>query len=150
MKKYTFRLQTVLDMREKALEERRLDMAKTIKQLSEQNEQLYNLMEKKGSTRSDLEALYQNTEALDIFSLTNYKNYLSKVDNDIRTQEEFIVNTKKVLSAKQFEVMIAHKKVKVLETLKDKQEEKYYKNIEHKEAMEIDDIATTRYKTKAI
>ena len=61
-----------------------------------------------------------------------------------------IENTKKVLKIKQNEVNEALKEVKVLEKLKETQSEKFYKAIEKKEAEEIDDIATTRYRLQQV
>ena len=49
---------------------------------------------------------------------------------------------------KQEAVNEALKDVKVLEKLKEKQSQKFYKDIEMKEANEIDDISTARYRLK--
>ena len=146
MKKYAFKLQTVLGMREKVLEEKQLEMAKIVDFLNQQITKSENLKSKKETTKASLEAIYENGEALDIFGITNYKNFLGKITNDIRNQEGVIENVKSVLKMKQTEVNNAYKEVKVLEKLKETQEKKFYQHIEYVQAQEIDDISATRYK----
>ena len=146
LKRYSFRLQTVLGMREKFLEQKQLEMAKVLSVLNIQIQKLENLLSQKETTRNSLENIYATSEELDIFGITNYKNFLSKLINDVKIQEGTIENTKNILKFKQMEVNEAHKEVKILEKLKEKQEKKFYQHYEYVQAKEIDDIATTRYK----
>lgn len=150
MKKYSFRLQTVLGMREKFLEEKQLEMAKIADMLNKQITKLENLLSKKENTRISLENIYEKDEALDIFGITNYKNFLAKIINDVKIQEGVIENIKSVLKVKQMEVNEAYKEVKVLEKLKEKQEKKFYQHFEYVQAQEIDDISSTRYKRVSV
>lgn len=136
-------------MREKLLEKKRLEMAKVIAILNMQIQTLENLQSKQAKTKTDLDNIYERNEELDIFGITNYKNYLGKVINDVKNQENVIANTRTILLVKQKEVNDALKEVKVLEKLKETQEKKFYQHYEYVQAKEIDDIATTRYK-KAI
>lgn len=145
MKKFSFRLQTVLDMREKVLEKKQLEMAGILNILNQQIDRLNNLLAKKENTRNSLESIYENSEELDILEVTNYKNFLSKVINDAKNQDFIIQNTKMILEVKRSEVAEALKEVKVLEKLKEKQEKKFYQHYEYVQAKEIDDIASTRY-----
>lgn len=145
MKKYSFRLQTVLNMREKVLEEKQLEMAKILHVLNDQINALENLLSKKEATKTSLERIYEGEANLDILEITNYKNYLSKIINDAKFQERIIENTKMILHSKRCEVNEALKEVKVLEKLKEKQEAKFYQHYEYVQAKEIDDIASTRY-----
>lgn len=146
MKKYSFKLQTVLGMREKVLEEKQLEMAKIVDMLNQQITKLKNLNSQKDNARVSLEQIYEKDEALDIFAVTNYKNFLGKITNDVKVQEGVIENIKNFLKVKQEEVNEAYKEVKVLEKLKEKQEKKFYQHIDYVQALEIDDIASTRYR----
>lgn len=147
MKKYSFRLQPVLDIREKALEDKRLEMAQVIQLLNEQQEGLERLIAKQASYKDELESLSLE-EDLNVFALANFKNYMVNLQEQITQQEHNIENTKKALRVKQEAVNEALKDVKVLEKLKEKQSQKFYKDIEMKEANEIDDISTARYRLK--
>ncbi len=147
MKKYSFRLQPVLDIREKTLEDKRLEMAQVIQLLNEQQEGLERLIAKQASYKDELESLSLEDD-LNVFALANFKNYMVNLQEQITQQEHNIENTKKALIVKQEAVNEALKDVKVLEKLKEKQSQKFYKDIEMKEANEIDDISTARYRLK--
>lgn len=147
MKKYSFRLQPVLDIREKTLEDKRLEMAQVIQLLNEQQEGLERLIAKQASYKDELESLSLEDD-LNVFALANFKNYMVSLQEQITQQEHNIENTKKALRVKQEAVNEALKDVKVLEKLKEKQSQKFYKDIEMKEANEIDDISTARYRLK--
>ncbi|RAI11883.1 MAG: flagellar export protein FliJ [Candidatus Melainabacteria bacterium] len=147
MKKYSFRLQPVLDIREKTLEDKRLEMAQVIQLLNEQQEGLERLIAKQTSYKDELESLSLEDD-LNVFALANFKNYMVNLQEQITQQEHNIENTKKALRVKQEAVNEALKDVKVLEKLKEKQSQKFYKDIEMKEANEIDDISTARYRLK--
>lgn len=147
MKKFTFRLQTVLDMRKKVLEDKRLEMAKVIKRLNLHIEKLEELNEKQEKIRRDLNNLYQ-TEDIDIVGMQTYRSFSSKLYGDIRNQEKVISDWKKLLRVKQIEVNEALKQVKILEKLKEKEEKKFNDHINYLEEKEADDITTTRYQAK--
>lgn len=147
MKKYSFRLQPVLDIREKTLEDKRLEMAQVIQLLNEQQDGLGKLLAKQEAYKEELESLSLEDD-LNVFSLANFKNYMVNLQTQIKQQEANIENTKKALRVKQDAVNEALKDVKVLEKLKEKQSQKFYRDIEMKEANEIDDISTARYRLK--
>ena len=146
MKKYSFRLQTVLEMREKKIEDKRREMAKVIAQLNEEYEKLEELVSKRERSKSSLENIYEGRGELDILEITNYKDYLGKIASDLITKGEVIKQIRNTLRFKQLEVTEAYKEVKVLEKLKETQETKFYQHYQYVEAKEIDDMATTRYK----
>ena len=146
MKKYAFKLQTVLDMRAKVLEKKQLEMAEVVGILNAQIQKREDLLSKKENSKQSLEAIYESEEELDIFGITNYKNFLGKITNDVRIQDGIIDNTRIILKGKQLEVNEAYKEVKVLEKLKEKQEKTFLQNYMDAQAKELDDIASTRFK----
>lgn len=145
MKKFSFRLQAVLDMRQKELEQKQQEMANIVKKLNLQIEELEQIHSKEAQTLTSLENIC-NSPILDITTISSSNGYLIKLGHEEKKQLRIIENTKIVLRAKQKEINEAYKKVKVLEKLKEKQEKEYYRNIEIKAEKEIDDIVTTRYK----
>lgn len=145
MKKFSFRLQAVLDMRQKELEKKQLEMASIVKVLNSQIEQLEWIHSQEANALTSLESIC-NAQILDVTTISSSNGYLAKLGNDEKKQLKVIENTRNMLKMKQLEINEAYKKVKVLEKLKEKQEKEYYKAFEEKSAKEIDDIATTRYK----
>ena len=93
MKKYSFRLQPVLDIREKTLEDKRLEMAQVIQLLNEQQEGLERLIAKQASYKDELESLSLEDD-LNVFALANFKNYMVNLQEQITQQEHNIENTK--------------------------------------------------------
>lgn len=150
LKKYSFRLQTVLEMREKKLEEKRREMALVIAKLNEQNQMKEELIQKKESAKAFLETIYEGSEELDILTIRNYKDFIGKVITEEKNKEMIIEKIEKVLRIKQLEVTNALKELKILEKLKETQEKKFYQNYEYVQAKEIDDISSTRYKKALI
>ena len=146
MKKYSFRLQPVLEIREKALEDKRLEMAKVLKLLNDYENELKTLEEKTVNYNVELEGISNSNDYINVADIAGYNNYLVDIEQKIKNQKFLIENTKKVLREKQSEVNEVLKEVKVLEKLKETQSQKFYKAIEKKEAEEIDDIITARYK----
>ncbi len=145
MKKFAFRLQVVLNMREKTLEDKRLEMAQVVKRLNVQIERLEDLKAKQERLTTELNGIYDNSE-IDIGGIYTYKSFIAKLFDDIRNQEKIISEWRKLLRIKQNEVNEALKQVKILEKLKEKEEKKFNDFINYQEAKEIDDIVTTRYK----
>lgn len=146
MKKFQFRLQTVLEMRKKVLEQKQLEMAKIVQELNLQIDHRDNLIATEEKSRNTLENEHMVGE-IDIDQISNYKNYLEQLLLDIRKTEDKINNIRKIVKIKQAEVQEAYKKVKILEKLKEKQEKEFYANADKMFDKEIDDLAITRYES---
>lgn len=144
MKKFKFRLQVVLDMRENELEQRQMEAAKILAVLKQQEAKLNNIIDSQTLNNEELDALY-NSESLDIQQIEAHRDYGIKLSTDIKNQERVIANTKAILARKQNEVREAHKKAEILRKLKEKQEEEYYKEFLKQEVKEIDDITSARF-----
>lgn len=145
LKKFKFRLQVVLDMRENELEQRQMEMAKIVAALNAQKDKLQNIFLSQQKNTQDLEALY-NSGDIDVVQIENYRGYGIKLISDAKNQERIIQNTEMLLKRKQLEVLEAHKKVETLKKLKEKQEKEFQKEFLHSEMKELDDITSARFK----
>ena len=144
LKKFKFRLQVVLDMRENELEQRQMEASKIILALKQQEQKLESIFQTQIQNNDNLERLY-TLDALDIQQVEAHRQYGLKLIVDAKNQERIIANTKALLARKQAEVLEAHKKVEVLRKLKEKQEKQYYKEFLDSEVKEIDDITSARF-----
>ena len=144
LKKFKFRLQVVLEMRENELEQRRIEAAKILAMLKEQEAKLQNILDSQKRNIDEMDSLY-SLEALDIQQLESHKSYGIKLTIDEQNQQRIINNTKVIFERKQIEVREAHKKFKVLKKLKEKQEQEYYKEFWHAEGKELDDMTSARF-----
>ena len=144
MKKFKFRLQVVLDMREKELEQRQMEAAKILTVLKKQEGELQEIIQSQAQNRDKIEILY-SMESLDIQQVEAHRDYGLKLIIDEKNKQRIVDNTKNLLKIKQKEVAEAHKKVEVLKKLKEKQEKEYYKNFLDAEIKEIDDLTSARF-----
>lgn len=145
MKKFKFRLQTVLDMRVSELEQRQMEAAKILAMVREQEAELKNIIKSQLHNSEQMENLY-NLDVLNIQQIEAHREFGIKLTVDIQNQERKLNNTKMFFTKKQKEVQEAHKKVEVLKKLKEKQEKEYYKEFLDAEIKEVDDITSARFK----
>ena len=145
MKKYTFRLQTVLDIKANKLNEKLVELAQVQQILSTEEAKLEDLKSRKTNAYEELIQIYSLEKALDIREVCNYKGYLGKVEIEIKQQEDRIENVMFFVKQKQSEVNQALKEKKILEKLKEKEKNAFYQEFIKQEAKELDDIASTRH-----
>ncbi len=145
MKRFRFRLQVVLDMRENELEQKQMEMARIVAALNLQQEKLRTIIEAQEKNSRELDELYNSNE-LDIIQIEGHKAFSLRLSADEKNQQRIIDNTKAILRRKQEDVLEAHKKVETLKKLKEKQEKQFYKEFLQAEIKEIDDITTARFK----
>lgn len=138
-------MQVVLDMREKELEERQMEMAKILAMLNVQKEKLQEIFLAQESNKAKLEELC-SSENLEVAQIESHRNYGIKLISDAKNQQRIIDNTEAILKIKQKEVREAHQKVEVLKKLKEKQEKEYYQEFLRAETKEIDDITSARFR----
>lgn len=145
MKKFKFRMQTILEIREKKLDDERLKLAEIQNILNSQLDILNEMQFKRQEIVGKIDALQAQPE-MNIPEIVALRNYLERVQSDIQTQLELIKRTQIRIDEQKIEVENAYKDLKSLENLKEKQEKEHYRNILMMEAKEIDDIAISRYK----
>ena len=138
-------MQVVLDMREKELEARQMEMAKILAALNEQKDKLQSILFAQQENKNRLETLSMSEE-LDVVQVQMHQNYAVRLTTDEANQNRIIANTESILKRKQQEVLEAHQKVEVLKKLKEKQEDEYYKEFLKAESKEIDDITSARFR----
>ena len=144
LKKFKFRLQVVLDMRENELEQRQMEAAKILAALKKQEGELQEIINSQTQNHEQMLALY-DLNSLDIQQIEAHRAFGLKLVVDENNKKRIIANTKILLEKKQVEVREAHKKVEILKKLKEKQEEEYYKEFLNAEVKEIDDITSARF-----
>ncbi len=145
MRRFSFRLQSILNIKEKKLEDERLKLANIISTLELQKDVFLELNEKKDSYSKELNCAIENS-ILDIQNVVSYKNYINMLEQDIKTQFEIIKKTQTELEEQQIQVNKAYKEVKILEKLKEKQYKNFLFEYEQNQIKEIDDITSSRQK----
>lgn len=145
MKKFKFRLQTVLELKSKILDEKLIELSKILSQIKAEEDILNELEEKQNSLNLEVLSLISNSSNINVEQVVNLKNYLPKLEDKIKSQRQLINDMKNVLELKQDEVNAAYRDKEILEKLKDKQKNAYYKEFEITQNNELDDITICRY-----
>lgn len=145
MKKFQFRLQVVLDIKEKLLEQKLLELSKVQRGLQEAIQKQKTLEGYQLEINEALMRVFQSGNDLDLVEVQRYKDFINKLIVDISNQKVVVQNISKVLEMKRKEVNEVLKEKKVLEKLKENQQKKYYQAFEQYERAELDDIASARY-----
>lgn len=145
MKKFQFRLQVVLDIKEKLLEQKLLELSKVQRGLQEAVQKQKTLEGYQLEINEALMRVFQSGNDLDLIEVQRYKDFINKLIVDISNQKVVVQNISKVLEIKRKEVNEVLKEKKVLEKLKENQQKKYYQAFEQYERAELDDIASARY-----
>ena len=76
MKKFKFKLQILLDEKQKKLEDKQLELSKIQYLLKQQEEVLNSLITKHSDTLKNLEKMLENNEHIDLISIDMHKSFL--------------------------------------------------------------------------
>ncbi len=145
MKKFQFRLQVVLDIKEKLLEQKLIELSKVQKGLQEAIQKQKTLENYQVEINQALLKVFQSGNDLDLIEVQRYKDFINKLLVDISSQKVVVQNITKLLEIKRREVNEVLKEKKVLEKLKENQKKKYYQEFEQYQRNELDDISSSRY-----
>ncbi len=145
MRRFKFNLESVLTIREKALNDARIQLASVMNIYNRQKDVLdemnFELIRIKNECENYLQQINFNSEVI-----ANYNAFAYKLAQDIKTQEKIIEETEKELKKLQEAARLLYIKVKSLENLKQKQIEQYNKELLQEEFKEIDDIVNSKRK----
>ena len=144
MKKFKFRLESVLDTRKKHLDDCQLEMAKVKNKLNYEVQILKKYNQTKKERRKSVNKMLKSGENLDFTVTHTFRHYLHKMEEAISLQEIKIKTKEKELQEKQQAVVEALKEKTMLEKLREKEYKAYITNLEKLDLMEIDEIATRK------
>ena len=106
------------------------------------------LIQKRNTLQASIIEMNSMDSPLNLFEVQNSRGYWGSLGVSIAKQRERIKNVEFFMQAKQNEVNEAIKEKKVLENLKEKEQEAFYREYLRLESKELDDIAIQRYDRK--
>ena len=140
---FTFRLQSLLDVRIAFEEKVIVEVSAIVRQLEREQEAMKSLRNEKSLLCGQLEALQGSpTRSPDLSLLASY---LWSCHEREKAQEDLIVRVRRDLDAKREELLAAAKDRKIMEKLKERQFEHYRDHIEDQERKNLDEMAITRF-----
>ncbi len=143
MKRFKFRLQTLLDQR-KAKEEQLLwELADIRRREAQEIENLHGLEKRLDESCRLIEQALRENEAMSRVALID--SYTKATRDDIRVQEMTIEAISQRVDEKCIEVVKAMQEKQVLEALRDKQELEHMFAAAREEQNQLDEMASVRY-----
>ena len=143
MRRFKFSLESVLLLREHTLEDERIKLSKIVQSYNKEKEELENLISKLERLKNDSEKYFQQVGFCTSL-ISNYGNYLSKIDSEVITQQNIIKNIEIELNKQQESTKKAYIELKTIENLKQKQREDYDKQVLYEEIKTLDDITNSK------
>ncbi len=143
LRRFKFTLESVLVVRNKALEDERIKLASILRVYNNQKEALDKLFSEAETIKSEINKSFENND-FNPQIISNYNSYLYKLSQDIEAQKEVLSKIEQDIEKQQKVLKDAYIKVKSLEILKDKQKEQYLKEQQYEEIKELDDIVNSR------
>jgi len=145
VKGFKFKLQSVLDTKEKKFENSQLEFAKVKHRLNNEINVLDCLHKDLKNTENGLENII-NAGIMDYTFIFCHQNYISKLNDDIKNQRKLIEETEQELKEKNRLMLEARKEKTMMEKLREKSMEEFRKKIDKQDLINIDEIAVNRYK----
>ena len=144
-KVFKFKLQTVLDLKQKIEDEEKEKLGKLIQEKHREEMVLERLKQAESQARSELKEK-QREGKLDIDELRRYDSHLKRLGNAIISQN-LRLKELAIRIEEQRQVLIkASQEKKIYEKLKEKHQEAFIKELDDEERKFIDELATSRYR----
>lgn len=121
-------------------------MAQVQNRLNMAIEHLEQLYCELNETKIQSETMLENEKDIDITLIEAYRNYLLKLESDIKNQHKVITGIETELDSAKENVKEALKALKIMEKLKEKDFRQYIKDFEDAGFREIDEIAVNRFR----
>jgi flagellar FliJ protein len=147
MKKFKYRLETMLKLKEHAERERQKDHARAMGDVHRQKEKLAEI----GSAR-ERAVDYQRQQVqkhLSIVTMLSCSRYLLRLKGETMLGREALTGLERTAEKKRQRLVEAARQRRIYERLREKQKERYYEEIEHTETVQLNEIALNNHAHRA-
>jgi len=141
MKKYRFRLQRVLDIKEVIQQIRERELANAINVLESEQLVLDNHREKLQTYQDEI----RGRRRLSIFEMRFYSSYLTLLIFEIQRQINKISECEKEVEDKKKKLEWAYKERQAIENLKQRTREEYIRDFDKDQQIQGDEISLSKY-----
>lgn len=138
--KFNFRLQTVLDVKEKLIKSVQKDLNDLLLQEQKGEVALTEIVEKIFSCETKIQE--KNKFSPDVIQL--YYDYYYELLDDRREIEFKLAELKNAINEKRLELMEKDREIKALESIKDKKREEFNHEVERQHQSLLDEIAVQK------
>ncbi len=143
MAKFKYRMQSILNIKEKLEEQAKNEFAAARVRLDEEEEKLQALKERKQFYEDEGRRLRES--ALNILDLNENRNAVERMDEFIAIQQIEVNRASALLEQARINLTNAMQEAQIQNKLKDKAFEEFKKEINAQEAKEIDELTSYTY-----
>lgn len=145
MKKFSFSLQKVLEIKEQVLENLKVELGNLNHEQKTIEEKIKELQAKYQSV--DNEFIKKSSVAISVGEMTYYKMYMGSILKQIEKQEEEKETVLKKIEAKRHEILNMNKEISSLDKLRENELDKYKKLSLKNEELFIDEFVSNKSMT---
>lgn len=142
MKKFVFKLETVLDMRKRKEEDIQIKLGIAISELHKMQLNLEETYKKRRSYQAEIEIFKSNIKQMD--DLLMYQNYVDSMEKVIERMKLEILEMEKKVEEVRVLLGQAARERKMIEKMKEKEYEKYQKEQRTQEINFLDEIGVLK------
>ena len=146
MAKFKYRMQSILNIKEKLEEQAKNEFAAARRRLDDEEEKLEELKQRKAGYEEEGRRL--RLSALNILDLTDNKNAIDTMDEYIALQQIEVNKAAALLEEARIKLTEAMKEAKIHNRLREKAFEEFKKGINAQESKEIDELTSYTYGQK--
>ncbi|MDI6703075.1 MAG: flagellar export protein FliJ [bacterium] len=143
MPRFSFKLQRVLDIKERKEEQLKGELA-NVKREYEEEEEILHSLERSHSIYLDRLRRHQ-LNTISIQEVRWYQTYLSKLVNDISSQSQKLEDLLRRIDELKEKLIEVSKERRVLEKLKERKWDEFKHEVEYLEQETLDEIGTSRH-----
>ncbi len=140
MAKFVYRMQSILNIKEKLEDQARNNFSQARMRLDEENEKLETLKRRKEEYREEGRKIRK--DSLDVLKLQENETALKRMDEYIAVQKEEVAKAEKGLERAREKLTEAMKESKIQNRLKEKAFEQFKKDLLAEESKEIDELTS--------
>ena len=140
---YRFNLEVVLNYRKRIEEGLQMELSVRQRELESAKQVFFGYQREKGFYEEEL--MKREAREVNIQESILYRDYLKGMDKKIKAQKEIVAKAKIAVDKKQEELLIATKKKKVLEKVREKDLQEFMDGLERKERIFTDEMGVRRY-----
>ncbi len=142
MKKFSFSLQKVLEIKEQVLDNLKIEMGNLNRDLDTAEQQIKKLKSEFKQLNEELNG--KCAVSVSVGEMTYYKMYMNNVLKQTEKKEEEKNIILKKIEAKRHEIVNANMEISSLEKLKEKELEKYNKEVMKREEIFIEEFVSSK------
>jgi len=143
MPKFTYKLQSVLNLRKQVENAAKNDLAVQLKKLSNAQKQLHMVLTEQEEGFNRLSDEYK--EGIQVTRLRQYNYYFNNVAERVKQQKESVKKASKDVDISREKLIKASKEKKILETLREKKYDEFLREQLKAEEKVTDEVVSYRY-----